>query len=111
MKNKTTRRFLANNYNCRAVGYCDLWHLFRDFDGATYYTAGVYGWNFDAFCYGDKCITTGYRGMIGESVPREIVEKYEAAAKEIYYSRDEYATKREKLDALRAEFFAEAYKK
>ena len=48
-KTKVTRRYLAANYNCKCVGYCDLWHLFRYFDGITHYTSGVYGWNFDAF--------------------------------------------------------------
>lgn len=109
MKNKTTRRYLANNYKCKAVGYCDLWHLFRDFTGIKYYTSGVYGWNFDAYCYGDNCLTTGYRGMIGDTVPREIVEKYENAAKQIYYSRDEYTIKRDKLNELIGEFFAEVF--
>lgn len=109
-KIKTTRRFLAANYNCKTVGYCDLWHLFRNFDGSTYYTSGVYGWNFDAFCYGNKCLTTGYRGMIGDRVNSEIIAKYENRAKEILSDwNTTYQEKKPILDKLVEDFFNEAF--
>ena len=109
-KTKTTRRFLANNYNCKTVGYCDLWHLFRNFDGITYYTSGVYGWNFDAFCYGNKCLTTGYRGMIGDRVNSDIISKYENRAKEILNDcNTSYQDKKPVLDQLIEDFFNEAF--
>lgn len=108
-KTKTTRRYLANNFDCRAVGYCDLYYLLN-YSGHKYYTCGVYGWNFDAVTHGNKCITTGYRGMIGERVPSEIVEKYEGAARKLAEDWNiDYPTKKAKIDELLENFFMEAF--
>lgn len=108
-KTKTTRRFLANNFNCKCVGYCDLYYLFNYVD-RKYYTCGVYGWNFDAITYGNKCITTGYRGMIGQRVDSEIVKKYESAARDIAKDwQTDYQTKKAQIEKLIDDFFTEAF--
>ena len=108
MKIKATRKELASRYFCKAVGYCDLQRLFRCTE-PNYYTCGVYGWNFDAYTFGNKCITTGYRGMIGERVPSELIEKYETAAAAVWAERIPYEEQRKKVDALIEQFFNEAF--
>lgn len=81
MKTQTTIKALRNNYRCLKLGYCDLQHIAP----AAYvtpdaYTAGVYGWNFDAYIVGDIAICTGYRGMPGALVPSEVIAEYNARA-------------------------------
>lgn len=100
MSMKTTRKALASAYFCKTVGYCDLQNLFPHSE-ATAHTEGIYGWNFDAFCRGNKCITTGYRGMIGERVNSEIVKRYEAEAREINRNTYDYTERTNKIRADR----------
>lgn len=110
MKVEVTRKAIANAYFCKTVGYCDLQYLFRGVE-PNFYTHGIYGWNFDAYTYGNKCVTTGYRNMIGDRIPREIVEKYEEAAKNIwnYENKATYDEKAEAAENLRREFWKEAF--
>lgn len=85
MKNKTTIKYIKNNYaKIFRCGYCDLQFIMRGYD-ATYYNAGVYGWNCDIYTdiVRDIAITTGYRNMTGLLIPNEIIKKYSAIAKEI----------------------------
>ena len=64
--------------------YIFLQHIFYN-DAPVYYNFGVYGWNFDAYIdYStDTAITTGYRNMIGERIPDELIRKYDKKAREI----------------------------
>ena len=85
MKTKTTMKYIRqvwkNIYQC---GYCDLQHIFY-YGEPSYYNCGVYGWNCDIYTdYSrDIAITTGYRGMTGKQIPRELIEKYDKIAKNI----------------------------
>lgn len=108
MSMKTTRKALARAYFCKTVGYCDLQNLFPHSE-ANAHTEGVYGWNFDAFTYGNKCITTGYRSMIGDRVSSEIVKKYEAEACKINRTVNDYTERKNKIRALQDRFFEEAF--
>lgn len=93
-----------------AIGYCDLQNLLH-YTSKTGYTYGVYGWNFDVYCVGDVTITTGYRRMIGRSVPYNLTKEYDDKAKEIVNSWDEnldYDTKKSKVNALLDEYIEKA---
>lgn len=57
------------------VGYCMGQSLLRDIE-PDYYTAGIYGWNFDVYQIAGLTICTGYRGMIGAKAVE--TAKYEA---------------------------------
>lgn len=47
------------------AGYCDAQYMLM---GITpdYYTAGVYGWNYDVYSIAGLTICTGYQGMVGK---------------------------------------------
>ena len=110
MKVKVTRKSIANAYFCKTVGYCDLQYLFYCYE-PTFYTCGVYGWNFDAYTHENKCVCTGYRGMIGERIPSEIVRKYNDKAMHIWSYEDKrpYEEKRKAVDELIEKFWDEAF--
>ena len=81
-KARVTRKWVDSNYYCCSVGYCDLQNLLY-FQSASYYTCGVYGWNFDVYTFGDYAITTGYRGMI-DNVKKDyhsLIREYDDRAK------------------------------
>ena len=80
-KVEVTRKWIASNFTCCGVGYCTLQYLLW-FQSRDFYTTGVYGWNFDAYTFGDYCITTGYRNMI-HNVEAENVNEYDNKALEI----------------------------
>ena len=85
MKTKTTIKSIKNNYTkIFRCGYCDLQDIFKYTD-ATYYNAGVYGWNCDIYTdvARDVAITTGYRNMAGVLIPDELIKKYSNIAKAI----------------------------
>ncbi len=72
MKIKVTRKDLTGQYGkIYRCGYCDLQPLFSSSD-ATFYNAGVYGWNYDGFIIDNNTvILSGYRGMFGERLPEK----------------------------------------
>jgi len=72
MKIKVTKKDLTGRYGkIYWCGYCDLQPLFSSSD-ATFYNCGVYGWNYDGFIIDDNTvITSGYRGMFGDSLPEK----------------------------------------
>lgn len=83
-KANVTRKWVRDNYYCCSVGYCDLQNLLH-YQSASYYTCGVYGWNFDVYTFGDYAITTGYRGMI-DNVPKDyhsLIREYDDKAREL----------------------------
>lgn len=108
MKIKTTRKHINTTWaNVYRAGYCDLQYIMRGSD-PTYYNAGVYGWNWDAYTdyRTNSIITTGYRNMVGETVPEELIEKYTKRAKEICKRVFTSETEKE-FDQLRRDFWDE----
>lgn len=110
-KQHTTMKYIRNVWgNVFRVGYCDLQNIFK-YEEPQYYNSGVYGWNCDVYCdfSRDIAITTGYRNMAGKRVPDEILEKYDAIAKEILKNTFSipYAELKEKLDENRQNFLDE----
>lgn len=72
------------------------------------YSCGTYGWNYDVYKIDDVYITTGYRSMVGKSIPIELIEKYNNKASTIAYDISlKYDDKREMLNDLIKEFKAE----
>ena len=107
-KAEVTRKWIASNYTCCGVGYCTLQYLLR-FQHKDFYTAGVYGWNFDAYTFGDYCITTGYRGMI-HHVEANNALKYDDEARAILDdSRLSWKEKKEKVNNLLKKFLLETF--
>lgn len=112
-KAKVTRKWLAENYHCTGIGYCDLYYLLYYME-ARFYTCGVYGWNFDAYIVRvddiDYCITTGYRGMIREFTAKN-VHLYDERAKKIVRSDLSCEEKKAKVNELLKQFIKETFKK
>lgn len=112
MRTQVTRKKLSENYNCIAVGYCDLQSLLS-YSHSDYYTAGVYGWNFDAYTFEvdgmNLCITTGYRGMI-HNVKTKLsyneIKEYEKNALDIMSTEKDT---KEKVLKLLDEFLRKAF--
>lgn len=65
-----------------ACGYCDLSNIMRG-TAPQFYNCGVYGWNCDIYAdYNtDQVITTGYRNMRGEWIPRETLDHFDKKAR------------------------------
>lgn len=109
MRVQVTRKQIADNHYCIAVGYCQLQHLLT-YANSPYYTAGVYGWNFDAYTFEYKgcnvAICMGYRGMPGIHLDYDMEQGFDNRAQEIL--SDKEGNKRERLDTLIQEFLAVA---
>ena len=110
MKFKTTNKAIKENYSkIVRIGYCDLQTLLRGLEPFAY-NCGVYGWNADFYNLDGVIICTGYRSLIGESIPHEIIKKYELKARNLSlkYNIWTESKKYEKaLDRLRAKFLLE----
>lgn len=106
MKIRATRKELRQSaYMALAVGYCDLHYLLR-YEQPFAYVAGSYGWDFDAYLFGDILVTTGYRGMIGYSIPCEAIREIESKAKNIVEDCGiAYDEKRKMLHEMATAFF------
>ena len=108
-KVEVTRKWIASNYTCCGVGYCELQYLLW-FQSKKFYTAGVYGWNFDAYTFGDFCVTTGYRNMI-HHVKAENVKEYDSKAREIIKdSILSYEEQQSKVNELLKQFLEKTFK-
>ena len=96
MKFKTTSKYIKeNSYKLLSVGYCDMQSLLN-YKEPIAYTAGVYGWNYDAYKIGDYTICTGYRCMpsnIRMADNWQLIDAYEQNAKKIIYSAIPYEAK------------------
>ena len=107
-KVEVTRKWIASSYTCCGVGYCALQYLLW-FQSKKFYTTGVYGWNFDAYTFGDYCITTGYRNMI-HHVGAENVNEYDNKALEILKdSRLSCEEQKNKVNALLKQFLEKTF--
>ena len=105
-----TRKYLKENYICCSIGYCDASYLLYYYR-ASFYNAGVYGWNFDAFVFGDYVITTGYRNLIHD-VPVDtkfLKELNEKARILIYDNKMHYPETKEQIDRLLKEFLDKTF--
>ena len=113
-KAKTTRKWINENFYCVSFGYCELQYLLT-FQEPRFYTCGVYGWNFDAYTFGDYAITTGYRGMISNvktPIDRNYntVRDYNEKAKEIIKDTSiEYEDRKKKVNELLKDFLCLAF--
>lgn len=103
MKEKTTRKFLKENYNIINIGNQPMQTLFT-FEDASYYCTRVEGWACDAYVFGDYVIVTGY-DCPGKLIPYKITQKYEKKAKEIYekyrYGNSKYWTQKRVTNTYR----------
>ena len=87
MKKETTRKAIEERYGrVFKCGYCDIQNIFC-LENPEFYNAGVYGWNFDVYTEKNIAICTGYRNMVGKLIPYELIEKYDAIAREIRNNR------------------------
>ena len=112
-KMRISQRDVKEGYrNIISIGYCELQTLLR-FEGARYYTAGVYGWNADIYEIDyQTVIVTGYRPMKGNiEVDRKTLKKYEEKAREYKYNYDKtYEQNRQEMHKLLDEFIKEVMK-
>ena len=110
-RGEKTRKWIAENYICYGTGYCDLQYLLK-YQSRDYYTTGVYGWNFDAYTFGDYAITTGYRGMV-HNIKRdfELDKKYDDMAREIIYNNNlSWDEQKNKVNELLEEYLKIIFK-
>ena len=109
-KTKTSMQITRNFSKVFRAGYCELSHIFRNFD-PQFYNCGVYGWNCDLYAdyENDVIITTGYRNMRGEMIPAELIDRYNDKASKINkeFSLKSYPELCHAFAELRREFFAE----
>lgn len=112
MKIRTTRKELRKSaFWSLSVGYCDLQYLLK-YEQPFAYVSGTYGWDFDAYLFGDIVVTTGYRGMVGFSIPYDDVAEIEKRAEKIVYNHDiPYEEKRKALHEIAVEFFEQQLRK
>ena len=109
MKRKTSMTYITGSFRkVWRCGYCDLQYIMKGTD-ATYYNAGVYGWNCDIYVdyMHDAAITTGYRNMRGERIPDEVIDEFTARAKKVYEGYDwrSYDEYMEKMNQVRTDFY------
>ena len=105
-----TRKYLKENYICCGIGYCDASYLLYYYSAA-FYNAGVYGWNFDAFVYGDYVITTGYRNLIHDiPVDNKLLKELNEKARILVYdNKMHYPETKEQIDKLLKEFLDKTF--
>ena len=107
MKIQVTKKAVLKGYSITIrAGYSALQHLLW-YEEPRAYTAGINGWNADVYGFGGTAIVTGHRPF-GDPVSRELVEKYEVAAKEVFDGGLPYAEKKERLHALARDFVRDA---
>ena len=106
---KTHKEIKSYSGDILAIGYCDAQFLLSN-HRPLYYTAGIYGWNYDVYCIcGDTYICTGYRNMPGRK-PRNLRE-YERKAEEIWNHHEPPYTitvKQDLTERLLIEFLMQA---
>lgn len=111
-KANVTRKWVNNNFKCCSVDYCELQNLLY-FQNPSFYTCGVYGWNFDVYTFGNYAITTGYRSMI-DDVRKDyydLIREYDSKARKLL---DDRGTKnieevRKEVNELLKEFLSSVF--
>lgn len=109
-KANVTRKWIKENFICISVGYCELPHLLW-YQNASYYTCGVYGWNFDAYTFGNYAITTGYRNMINDISKNynSLIYEYDSKARQIINNQEYKGNKRDDVNYLLKEFLTKVF--
>lgn len=93
MKIQVTRKSIKEAYpRIISAGYCALQHLLW-YQKPVAYTASINGWDNDVYEFDSVAIVTGHRPF-GDTVPRELIQKYESAAKEVFDSGLPYEEKK-----------------
>lgn len=115
MKKELSMIWLKRLYPMHAsIWYCTACDLLTGVN-ASYYNAGVYGWNNDTYLLHTSdgetiAINQGYRNTRGPVIPRDVVEKYNNAAhdiKQAYYNKigiGAYESMIASLEKLRSDF-------
>lgn len=94
------------------LGYCDLYMPLREIK-RTGYTAGIYGWNADVYCFYSAdyqqtiAIVTGYRPFGTVSPDHSMVAKYEDRANAIIACYGDSARYAEYMQKLIKDFIKE----
>lgn len=110
MKTHTSMKQIVNRYDViLSTGYGNLQHLLA-YKNATYYNAGIYGWNCDIYTFWHNgksiALTTGYRNMRGNSLDYDTVVQYDKKAQSIlsWDNKAPYEEKESQLNTLLKEF-------
>ena len=106
MRTRTTMKSIRMNYNCYAVGYCELYHLLR-YLKPQHYTAGVYGWNADIYIIGNSAIVTGYRPF-GKKVDHSLCKGYDEKARKVLKDECKHDKAIQQLEILLKELIINA---
>lgn len=114
MKFKTTNTELKSNFYKFSAGYGNLQDILR-YNSPIAYTSGIYGWNGDVYEINGVYLHTGYRSLVGNAIPQEILAKYKrkVANAEKHYSGYDAMTYKKKVARYHkiAEDFCEELKK
>lgn len=105
---KTRFSYELNKKKVFAIGYCTLQSLLY-FYSPDFYTAGVYGWNYDCYIIDGYVINTGYREMFGYSVDYDLSREYDLKAEKIIYDFSiSYEKQKELVNNLLMEYLKKA---
>lgn len=109
-KANVTRKWIKENFINISVEYCGLQYLLW-YQNASYYTCGLYGWNFDAYTFGKYAITTGYRNMINDISKdyNSLIYEYNSKAETIINNQEYKGDKREDVNSLLTEFLTKVF--
>lgn len=110
MKRKMTKKELRAIADYK-IGYCSAYYLLYGIEPFGY-TAGVYGWDSDAYSLyidgiGHITISTGYRPVGADSIDYDILNKYEQLAQNVALSNKDYKVKCDEIAILRNQLFNE----
>lgn len=79
MKTETTRKNIKSSYD--TVLICNELNYLLSYTSPRFYNAGGYGWNWDAYSFGETVIIKGYRNFPqGVSVSYELQKEYNEKA-------------------------------
>ena len=104
-KIKTTAQEVRNAFSkIIALAPCEAIELLRA-HSPMLYTYGIYGWDFDVYVVDDTAICVGVRGMPGIRPERDLIQRYDDCARDIWdeVSRP-YQERVEQVDALLRNF-------
>ena len=109
---KLTKKDIERNYtNIIELGYCDLYHMVRQYKKVGY-GSGVYGWNYDCYEINENtCIITGYRPFGNIKPDFKVIDKFNKKERNtletISYINGDYNIRSKKLIKLMNQFIKE----
>lgn len=106
MKRKITRKNI--NYFYDNVLVCNEIQNLLSYEDARFYNCGVYGWNWDAYIFGNTAILIGDRNFTGYRVSYSLQKEYSDKARVIKNNNADYDTKKTQLRSLIDEFIQKA---